>query len=64
MGSGGAGVPSTPSTSPAGVRKRGMGVVSGGGGGGSGAWLSVACVACGFREQPAATAQASRPART
>ena len=41
----GTGVPSTPRTRPAGMRRGGIGVVSGVGGGGSGAWRSVACSA-------------------
>jgi hypothetical protein len=51
-GEGGTGVPSTPRTRPAGVRRAGIGVVSGVGGGGSGACFSVACSARCRREQP------------
>lgn len=59
----GAGVPSTPRTSPAGVRRAGIGVVSGVGGGSSEASRSVACSARCPREQPPAmaTASARRP---
>lgn len=54
-----AGVPSTPRTSPAGVRRAGIGVVSGVGGGSSETPRSVACSARCPREQPPATATAS-----
>ena len=52
VGTAGAGVPSTPRTRPAGVRRAATGVVSGVGGGDSAARARVACSECFAFEQP------------
>jgi hypothetical protein len=57
VGETGAGVPSTPRTSPAGVRSAATGVVSGVGGAGSAAERSVRCSAVRRREHPGASRQ-------
>lgn len=63
VGGTGAGVPSIPRTRPAGVRRRGTGVVSGVGGAGSAVRLSAGWSARCFFEQDSPTAQRTTTAR-